>query len=311
MNQPAHDSPDNEQRLQQFLAAAGLGSRRGCEDLIRAGRISIDGETVTEMGVRVDPTKQSVEYDGERLKPQPKRYYMLNKPKGYLCTNSDPKGRPRVIDLFQTETMRLFTVGRLDEESEGLLIVTNDGDFSEKLAHPRYGFQRVYCVHVRGNPTQQTLQRLIRGLYFEEGKFRFHKVERLRKHGPNTVLQVTMTEGKNREIRRLLAKVGHPVTMLQRVAFGPLELGNLKQGEYRNLEPNEIKLLQRSGSSAAKPSGKKPTRKRSGPTGRSQASQSKPGRKRATGASTRSASKPPAKKSQGRTSPGRRRPRKG
>ena len=157
---PAGGETPTEFRLQKFLASAGLGSRRQCEELIRTGRVTVDGLPVENPGINVTPLKQVVEYDGERLKPERLKYFVLNKPKGVLCTNHDPAGRTRVIDLFAKERVRLFPVGRLDEDSEGLLIVTNDGDLANQLAHPRYRIYRTYRVQVAGFPTNEKLQQL-------------------------------------------------------------------------------------------------------------------------------------------------------
>ena len=207
------------------------------------GRVTIDGETAT-LGARVDPSQQIVHYDGERLRLQPRRYYILNKPRGVLCTNNDPDGRPRVIDLFPDTMPRLFPVGRLDEDSEGLLVVTNDGDFSHLLAHPRHRIYRTYVVQVAGDPKRETLDSLKRGIHFAEGRFKVHDVKPIKKQGKSTFLELTLTEGQNREIRRLMARIDHKVMTLQRTRFGPLRLGKLKPGEYRELTADEVERLE-------------------------------------------------------------------
>ena len=230
-------------RLQKFLAACGLGSRRGCEELIETGRIEVDGQTAS-LGARVDPSQQQVTFDGERLRLQPRRYFLLNKPKGVLCTNADPAGRRRVIDLFPADMPRLFPVGRLDEDSEGLLVVTNDGDFAHKLAHPRHRIYRTYQVQVAGDPPRETLNQLKKGFHFADGRFKVHDVKPLKKQGKSTHLELTLTEGQNREIRRLMARIGHKVISLERVAFGPLRLGKLKSGEFRELRADEVERFE-------------------------------------------------------------------
>ncbi len=230
-------------RLQRFLAAAGLGSRRHCEEYITSGRVTIDGETVSELGTQVDPEQQSVAFDGEPLRLERKQYYALNKPVGYLCTHSDPGGRRNVTELFPAGGPRLFAVGRLDETSEGLLIVTNDGELGNKLAHPSYRIDRTYHVQVAGHPQPSILAELERGIYFSEGKFKAESVRPLKKQGNSTFLEVRLREGRNREIRRLLAKVGHKVMKLQRVAFGPIRIAKLRPGEFRELRPAEITAL--------------------------------------------------------------------
>ncbi|GIX04679.1 MAG: hypothetical protein KatS3mg114_0548 [Planctomycetaceae bacterium] len=236
-------SPTPGERLQKILAAAGLGSRRQCEQLILEGRVTVDGQVVQQLGTRVDLARQKVAVDGEPLKLARKVYYLVNKPRGYLCTTRDPAGRRRVIDLLPSGAQRLFTVGRLDENTEGLMLVTNDGDLAERLAHPRYQVPRVYRALVAGHPTVDALQALRQGLYFAEGKFRVRDARILRRHGQATILQLVLTEGYNREVRRLLARVGHKVMALRRVAFGPLKLGHLAAGAYRKLTSAEVDRL--------------------------------------------------------------------
>lgn len=230
-------------RLQKFLAATGLGSRRHCEEYIETGRVSVDGEIVTELGARIDPETQVILVDGERARMEPRRYFLLNKPPGYLCTNQDPAGRRRVIDLFPGENQRLFTVGRLDENSEGLLLVTNDGAMAQRLAHPRYRVARTYHVQVAGHPPREKLDELRKGIRFKEGVFRVSGLKPLKKQGKSTFLELTLHEGQNREIRRMMARIGHKVMQLIRVRFGPLNLGKLKSGEYRRLSDTELKKL--------------------------------------------------------------------
>lgn len=245
-HKPGRESPvetPSEYRLQKFLASAGLGSRRQCEEIIRSGRVTVDGEPVSNPGMNVKPDEQVIEFDEERLRPQPPRYFALNKPKGVLCTNHDPAGRTRVVDLFEKERVRLFPVGRLDEESEGLLIVTNDGDFANQLAHPRYRIYRTYRVQVAGDPKPQQIQQLKEGMFFREGKFKFLNVRRVGRQGKSSFLEVTLGQGHNREVRRLFARIGHKVMSLQRTAFGPIKLGKLKPGQYRPLTVGELDQL--------------------------------------------------------------------
>jgi len=231
-------------RLQKVLAEAGHGSRRACEELITDGRVTVDGEIVAELGAKVDPVAQDVRLDGERLKLQRKKYYLLNKPTGYLCTNRDPSGRMRATDLIDDPHTRLFTVGRLDESSEGLLIVTNDGEMAQKLSHPKFEVVRKYKVQVAGVPTPETLSQLKRGLRFSDGVFRVTHARKLKTHGSSAFIEIELTQGRNREIRRLFARVGHKVMLLQRVAFGPLKLGKLPVGHYRPLRGEELRELQ-------------------------------------------------------------------
>ena len=232
-------------RLHRFLASAGVDSRRNCEEYIQQGRVTVDNEPVTELGTVIDPETQKVRLDGELIRAERKQYYVLNKPKGYICTNRDPQGRPRAVDLISARSTRLFTVGRLDENSEGLILVTNDGELANRLAHPRYRIRRVYRVQVAGIPKQETLRELQRGLRFKEGMFRFRSIRRLRKsQGKSSFLEVELTEGRNREIRRLFARAGHKVMQLERVSFGPIRLGSLGSGKNRPLLQIEVQKLQ-------------------------------------------------------------------
>ncbi|HET6426121.1 MAG TPA: pseudouridine synthase [Planctomycetaceae bacterium] len=235
----ASSSSDGE-RLQKLLAAAGYGSRRACEELITTGRVTVNGKTVTELGSKADPERQKVAVDGEPLKIHRKLYYLVNKPSGCLCTNADPAGRTRVIDLLPKSDARLFTVGRLDENTEGLLLVTNDGELAHRLAHPRFQVERVYKATIAGVPTPEALKALRDGFFFDEGKFRVRDLRNIRPKGTSTILDVVMTEGQNREVRRLFARVGHKVMQLRRIAFGPLKLGDLELGAYRPLRSDEL-----------------------------------------------------------------------
>ena len=232
-------------RLQRVLAMAGVGSRRHCEEYVLAGRVTVDGETVRELGARVDPDSQEVRLDGDRVFVERKVYYMLNKPIGFLCTQHDPAGRTRVTDLFPRRRERLFTVGRLDENSQGLLLVTNDGELAHQLAHPRFRVPKVYRVHVAGVPTREILEQLRVGMHFSDGKFKVAGVKQLKIKGKSAVLEIVLNEGQNREIRRLLARVGHKVLTLERVALGPLKLGSLAIGAHRPLNAEELKELHR------------------------------------------------------------------
>lgn len=244
-------------RLQRYLASCGLGSRRSCEKFITQGRVTIDGTVVDQLGAKVDPQSQQVALDGENLRMERKKYYIVNKPTGYVSTNRDPQRRPRVIDLFPPDGPRLFLVGRLDEASEGLLIVTNDGDLAQKLAHPKFRIYRTYQLQVAGHPSPETLKELKRGIHFAEGRFRVHDVRFLKKQGRSAFLEAILTEGQNRELRRLFARVGHKVLQLKRVAFGPIKLGRLPKGQFRELRRDElaelIAIVDRNRAGPAKP----------------------------------------------------------
>jgi len=240
-------APDaRAQRLQKVLAAAGLGSRRQCEELILAGRVEVDRQVVSELGARVDAQAQEVRVDGVPLHGARLVYFAVNKPDGVISTSRDPSGRPRVIDLLPKGNTRLFAVGRLDLHSEGLILLTNDGELANRLTHPRYGVEKTYRVTVAGVPTRDVLARLHRGIRLAEAwvHARGIKIKLARKK--SAVLEMVLDEGRNREIRRALARVGHKVLQLQRVAVGPVRLGNLEPGQYRPLRRQEIQALRKS-----------------------------------------------------------------
>jgi 23S rRNA pseudouridine2605 synthase len=230
-------------RLNKFLAHAGLGSRRHCDDLIASGRIRVDGLVVREMGARVDPETANVELDGQPVRPERHVYWLVNKPLGYLCTNHDPDGRPRAIDLVPHVGERVYTVGRLDEDSEGLILLTNDGDLAFKLMHPRFGIHKTYLVQVAGKPTKEDLEKLLEGVWLSDGHVKAKRVKRLKSQGESTWLEIVLTEGKNREIRRMLAKLDHKVMRLKRIALGPIKLDRLRKGKARKLKIEEVELL--------------------------------------------------------------------
>jgi len=256
---PAQESGGME-RLQKVLAAAGIGSRRECEEVITGGRVEVDGEFVTEFGLKVDPTKHRIQVDGVAL-PKPKRvYFALNKPVGVVSTNSDPDGRPRVIDLIKSNE-RLYPVGRLDRTSEGLILVTNDGELANRLTHPRYGVEKVYRVRVVGKPTPEELAQVRKGVYLSDGLARVSSIQMKRSFKQSTELEIVLQEGLNREIRRILARVGHKVVQLKRVAIGPIRLGTMPVGAHRMLSREEVQALRkatkrsRKSDGSAKPAG--------------------------------------------------------
>jgi 23S rRNA pseudouridine2605 synthase len=234
-----------EQRINKLLAAAGLGSRRQVDELITDGRVEIDGKTVTQVGVKVDIDKAKISVDGEPLRRHRPMYFAVNKPSGVLCTNRDPEGRPRVIDLIPGNN-RLFPVGRLDASSTGLILLTNDGELAQRLAHPKHSVPKQYFVVVAGQVEPDAMRRLQRGIYLAEGLARVDgaKIRKVRKGC--TEIEITLSEGKNREIRRVLARLGHRVVTLRRTAIGPLKLAMLQEGGYRPLSPDEVAALYRS-----------------------------------------------------------------
>jgi 23S rRNA pseudouridine2605 synthase len=303
-------------RLQRYLAQCGLGSRRDCEDLITAGRVAIDGQTAA-LGQSVDPSRQQVLLDGEKLKMERKKYFVLNKPSGFLCTAEDPQGRRRVLDLFPQEGPRLFTVGRLDENTTGLLIVTNDGDLAQKLAHPKHRIFRIYKAQVAGQPGPEIFEQLQKGLFFTEGKFRVYSVKPLKKQKDSTWVEIVMTEGQNREIRRLFARVGHKIMKLERTGYGPIRLGKLTIGEYRDITREELAdlhaILERNRLGGPPPGGPAP-----GPVGPRRPGAARPSRPEGQGTKHRTGSGRPASGRPGKRSgtgartaegrPGERRP---
>jgi 23S rRNA pseudouridine2605 synthase len=233
------------ERLQKVLASAGIASRRECEQLILEGRVEVEGRVVTELGTRVDPQRQEIRVDGEAL-PRPKLvYFAVNKPIGVVSTSRDPAGRPRVIDLLPPNAPRVFAVGRLDISSEGLMLVTNDGELANRLTHPRHGIEKIYQVQVAGQVEREVLGQLHRGIRLAEGVAHAKHVRIKSRRKRSTVLEMVLDEGRNREIRRLLARFGHKVQRLKRVAVGPLRLGDLPTGAVRQLSGKEIQALHR------------------------------------------------------------------
>jgi len=237
------------ERLQKVLAQAGVASRRACEELIRQGRVQVNGQVVTELGTKVDPNLDEISVDGAPISgPVKKVYLILNKPPGYISTVHDPWGRPTVLDLIPHQG-RLYPVGRLDAESEGLLLLTNDGELTHLLTHPRYEHEKEYLVLVKGHPTDAVLSQLRRGVDLEEGRTAPAKVSRTsQKEGletpPGTTwLRIVIHEGRKRQIRRMCAAVGHPVQRLIRVRMGPIKLGNLPIGGHRPLSAKEVRRL--------------------------------------------------------------------
>ena len=255
---------DGRIRLARFLASTGLDSRRKCEEFITTGRVAVDGKVVSDVGTAIDPFQQKIRVDGELIRSEPKRYFVLNKPKGFLCTNNDPQGRRRAVDLVSAQNLRLFTVGRLDENSEGLILVTNDGEMANMLAHPRYEVSRTYRVQVAGIPKKETIDQLIEGIHFSHGFFKVRGVRRMKTQGKSSFLEIELTEGRNREIRRLFARVGHKVINLTRISFGPLKLGRLVSGKSRALRGPELQALRDFVASGGSPVKKKTPQKKTG-----------------------------------------------
>jgi 23S rRNA pseudouridine2605 synthase len=230
------------ERLNKLLAHAGLGSRRHCEALITAGRVTVDGRVVRELATKIEAGRR-VCVDGQPVHAERMVYWLVNKPKGYLCTNRDPRRRPLALDLVPKVSQRVYTVGRLDEASEGLLLLTNDGDLAFRLMHPRFGVDKTYLVQVAGLPSADDLQQVLKGVWLSDGHVKARQIKRLKSHGGSTWLRIVLNEGKNREIRRMLARLGHKVLNLRRIALGPVQLGTLGRGKARRLTLRELSAL--------------------------------------------------------------------
>ena len=232
-------------RLQKYMALCGVAARRKCEEIIQSGRVRVNGQVVDQMGVQVEEGDR-VELDGNVLLPQAqKRYILYHKPAGEVTTVSDDRGRDTVMDRFSGFEERLYPVGRLDYDSEGLLLLTNDGELAQRLTHPSCEVDKVYLARVTGAPSGEALERLRRGVYMDGDARRTYpaKVSVLRGGEIYTDALVTIHEGRNRQVRRMFEAVGHKVLLLRRVRFGPLELGALRRGEWRELTQDEVEQL--------------------------------------------------------------------
>ena len=244
--------------MQKILSKAGIASRREAEEMMIEGRVTVNGKVVNILGFKADPSVDHIKVDGRRITFfEPKVTLLLNKPKGYLSTVKDPKGRPTVMDLLKKVKWRIYPVGRLDFDAEGLLLLTNDGDLAYHLSHPGFSIPRTYFVKVKGVPDEKKLIRLKRGVMLEDGKAMAVSSYVLRQRENNSWIQVTVTEGRNRLVKRMFAAIGHPVLKLKRVQFGPIPLGDLPVGQFRYLTPEEMMKLKSSefrvGSSELRP----------------------------------------------------------
>ena len=236
------------ERLQKILSQAGIASRRASEQLMLDGRVTVNGATVRELGTKADASRDDIRVDGRRVKIVTRhRYLLLNKPRGYVTTRADEKHRPTVIDLLRGVSEYVYPVGRLDYESEGLLLLTNDGDLAARLTHPRHGVPRVYEARVLGVPDVRDLARLSRGLIIDGRRTEAADITLLphARDAKEATLVVTIREGRNRQVRRMCEAVGHPVTHLKRVAIGPIRDSTLKIGRWRELRPQEVERLRK------------------------------------------------------------------
>lgn len=234
-------------RLQKFLASAGIASRRASEKLIEEGRVKVNGEVVTTLGTTVDPDKDQVSFDGQTVKlVEEKIYLLLNKPPGYVTTAKDQFGRPTVLDLVSETGHRVFPVGRLDYQTSGLLILTNDGDLTLQLTHPRHEVFKTYVATVSGSISDEALQRLEKGVKLEDFTTSPAKVKLIKRSDEASLVEISIREGKYRQVRRMMEAVGHPVESLQRTCIGKINLSGLREGSYRMLSPEEVEYLRRS-----------------------------------------------------------------
>jgi len=228
-------------RLQKVLAAAGVGSRRHCEEMIGEGRVEVDGEVVRRYGARVDPQRQVIRVDGRRIPAREDLVYVaLNKPAGVLTTMSDARGRPTIADYLPDRTERLFHVGRLDYDTEGLMLLMNDGELAHRLAHPRYGVLKTYLADVAGPLPRDLGRRLMTGVELSDGVATADRFRVLERAGNRALVEITLHEGRKHIVRRMLAETGHPVSRLVRTHVGPVALGSLRPGTTRRLTPREI-----------------------------------------------------------------------
>ena len=241
MNQPADG---RLMRLQKVLAGSGVASRRACEELMASGRVEVDGAVVTQLGAKVDPETAVIRVDGRRIPvAQAHVYLVANKPRGVVSSMTDERGRPDLRSLLRGRPERLFHVGRLDTETTGLIVLTNDGEFAHRLAHPSYELTKTYVAQVQGVVKPQVRGRVLAGIALDDGPLMVDAFKVVSTHGDRTMVEVVLHEGRNRIVRRLLDAVGHPVLQLSRTAIGPIRLGGLGTGRVRDLTANELGTL--------------------------------------------------------------------
>ena len=244
MISPVDSENQGGERLQRVLASSGIASRRKAEDLIRAGRVSVDGKVVTRLGTKVDPLRAMIRVDGKPIRRQPFRYIVMNKPSGFITTTSDERDRRTVMELLPPEP-RLFPVGRLDRDTEGLLLFTNDGDVANRVMHPRYGLTKEYLILTPAKPPEQILSRVRAGVEIDGKRVVPHEFRIVRETPEGVLLSIVIHEGMNRIVRRIMDSVAIPVKKLQRVRVGPLSVSGIPRGAHRDLTPGElVSLLQ-------------------------------------------------------------------
>ncbi|TVY11572.1 pseudouridine synthase [Paenibacillus cremeus] len=233
------------ERLQKVLAEAGVASRRKCEELITAGRVQVNDEVVTTLGVKVNPAQDFIKVDGRPIRRQQKVYVIFNKPKGVITSAQDPEGRKTVTEFFKNIKERIYPVGRLDYDTEGLLLLTNDGEFAHLLTHPKHHVPRTYLATVKGTPHGSLLDKLRSGIKLEDGMTAPAEVEYqdIDLDKKETIVKITIYEGRNRQVRRMFDAIHHPVIKLKRVQFGPIQLSGVPRGKHRHLTPQEVEEL--------------------------------------------------------------------
>jgi len=232
-------------RLQKVLAEMGLASRRQAEEMIRQGRVTVNGR-LARIGEKVDPSRDHIKVNGRKVAlPSGKVYLLLHKPKNTVTTAEDPEGRPTVLSLVKERGARLFPVGRLDYDAEGFLLLTNDGDLAHRLSHPSFRIPRTYWVKVKGKPSAEEIRRLSRGISLEDGPTAPCRITAFRETRENAWMEMTLHEGRNRQVKRMWEKIGYPVLKLKRISFAGLALGGLPLGEYRALRPKEVEKIKR------------------------------------------------------------------
>ena len=238
-----------EIRLQKFLADAGIASRRKAEELIAAGKVEVNGRMVTELGTKIDPQKDEIVYQGRKISAQAQKmvYIMLHKPEGYVTTAKEQFGRPAVLDLVKGIDARIFPVGRLDYDTSGLLLLTNDGDLTYRLTHPKHDVDKTYLAKLYGIPDEGALQKFRRGVFLDGKRTKPAKIQILEreKDGRFCTAEIIIHEGRNRQVRKMCEAIKHPVAQLKRVATGDLQLGDLQKGRFRHLTEREIRYLKR------------------------------------------------------------------